>query len=112
MTGVNHQSNAKRDSACIFYKETLGVCVVTLLNLSEWIICEVSIQSNKRYLLFQVIFLLDLQPSETYDETITEGIKLEYLTNVHGFDQFISQPTCLMPESSFSFGLIFTDYQI
>ena len=35
MTGVNHQSNAKRDGACIFHKETLGVRVVTLLNLSE-----------------------------------------------------------------------------
>ena len=35
MTGVNHQSNAKQDGACIFHKETLGVRVVTLLNLSE-----------------------------------------------------------------------------
>ena len=32
---------------CIFYKETLGVCIIKLLSFSECIICEVSIQNSK-----------------------------------------------------------------
>ena len=47
MIRADHPSNAKRGVICIFYKETLGVHVVNLSNLSECIICEVSIQNNK-----------------------------------------------------------------
>ena len=32
---------------CIFYKETLCVCIVKSLSFSECIICEVSIQNSK-----------------------------------------------------------------
>ena len=48
----NHPSNVKRGCVCIFYKETLGVRVVSLSNVcySECIICEVSIQNNESYI--------------------------------------------------------------
>ena len=47
----NHPSNVKRGCVCIFYKETLGVRVVSLSNVcnSECIICEVSVQNNESY---------------------------------------------------------------
>ena len=47
MIRASHSSNAKRGGVCIFYIETLGVHVVNLSNLTECIICEVSIQNNK-----------------------------------------------------------------
>ena len=50
MIRADHPSNAKRDGACIFYKETLGVRVVNLSNLSECIICEVCVRNNKGYI--------------------------------------------------------------
>ena len=46
---ADHPSNSKRDSVCIFYKETLGVCIVKSLSFNECIICEVSIQNSKGY---------------------------------------------------------------
>ena len=44
MIRARHPSNAKRGGV-----ETLGVHVVNLSNLTECIICEVSIQNNKGY---------------------------------------------------------------
>ena len=44
MIRASHPSNAKRGGV-----ETLGVHVVNLSNLTECIICEVSIQNNKGY---------------------------------------------------------------
>ena len=44
MIRASHPSNAKRGDV-----ETLGVHVVNLSNLTECIICEVSIQNNKGY---------------------------------------------------------------
>ena len=49
MIRASHSSNAKRGGVCIFYIETLGVHVANLSNLTECIICEVSIQNNKGY---------------------------------------------------------------
>ena len=34
---------------CIFYKYTLGVCIVKSLRFSEWNFCEFSIQNRKDY---------------------------------------------------------------
>ena len=49
MTRADHPSNAKQGRVCIFYKETLGVRVVNVPNLSECI-CEVSFQNTKGYI--------------------------------------------------------------
>ena len=51
---ADHPSNAKRGGVCIFYKETLGVRVVNLSNLTECIIREVSIQNNKGILMLYI----------------------------------------------------------
>ena len=44
---ADHPSNSKRGGVCIFYKETLGVCMVKSLSFSECIMSEVSIQNCK-----------------------------------------------------------------
>ena len=37
---ADHPSNSKWGSVCIFYKETLGVCIVKSLRFNECIICK------------------------------------------------------------------------
>ena len=43
------------------------------------------------------------------DKTTVEGAHLEVLTSLHGFQQLISEPTHLLPTSTFWIDLIFTD---
>ena len=43
------------------------------------------------------------------DKTTTEGTHLEALTSVHNFDQLISEPTHILPNSSSCIDLIFTN---
>ena len=38
---------------CIYYKESLSVWALDLTNLSEFIICEVSIQNCKKYVIYR-----------------------------------------------------------
>ena len=45
----------------------------------------------------------------TRDKTTIEGTQLESLTSVHVFRQLVSQPTHLLPQTSSSIDLIFTD---
>ena len=52
-----HLSNTKRGGACIYYKELLSVRALNVTNLSECIICEVSIQNCKG----QLVLFIDLQ---------------------------------------------------
>ena len=47
MIRSDYTSNEKRGGICIFYKVTLGVRFVNL----QCIICEVSIQNNKSYIV-------------------------------------------------------------
>ena len=37
LLNANYPSNSKRGGVCIFYKETLGVCIVKSLTFSEYI---------------------------------------------------------------------------
>ena len=50
MPRADHPSNSKWGGAYIFYKETLGVCMVKSLSFSECIISEASIQNCKGYI--------------------------------------------------------------
>ena len=47
---ADHQSNAKRGGVCIYYKEFLRVREVKLSNLSQSVICEVSLRNYKGYI--------------------------------------------------------------
>ena len=42
-----HPSNTKRGGDCISRKESLGVCLLKLSNLSQCIVCEVFLQNCK-----------------------------------------------------------------
>ena len=54
---ADHPSNTKRGGVCIYYKELLSLRALNLTNLSECIICEVSLQNCKDIL----VLFIDLQ---------------------------------------------------
>ena len=47
---VDHPSNTKRGGVCIYYEELLSIWALNVTNLSECIICEVSLQNCKEYI--------------------------------------------------------------
>ena len=47
---ADHPNNTKQGGVCIYYKESLGVREVKLSNLSQFVICEVSLQNCKEYI--------------------------------------------------------------
>ena len=49
LIGSDHPSNTKRGGVCIYYKESLVVCIVDITSLTECLVCEVKIQNIKGY---------------------------------------------------------------
>ena len=47
---ADYPNNTKQGGVCIYYKESMGVCEVKLSNLSQCVICEVSLQNRKGYI--------------------------------------------------------------
>ena len=45
----DYPSNTKRGGVCIYYKESLAVCIVNITSLTECLVCEVTIQNKKGY---------------------------------------------------------------
>ena len=45
----DHPSNTKRSGVCIYYKESLAVCIVNITSLTGCLVCEVTIQNKKEY---------------------------------------------------------------
>ena len=43
----DHPSNTNRDGVCIYYKESLAVCIANITSLTEWLVCEVTIQKKR-----------------------------------------------------------------
>ena len=54
---------------CIYYKQSLSVVALNLTNLSECIICEVSIQNCKVYI--GVIYRSPIQNSAEFEEVLS-----------------------------------------
>ena len=48
---ADHPNNTKQGGVCIYYKEFLSVREVKLSNLSQSVICEVSLQKCKGYIV-------------------------------------------------------------
>ena len=45
----DHPSNTKRSGVCIYYVESLAVCLVDITSLPKYLVCEVTIQNKKGY---------------------------------------------------------------
>ena len=66
---ADHLSNTKRGGVCIYYKESRSVRALNLINLSECIICEVSIQNCKGYI--GVIYRSPSQNTTEFEEFLS-----------------------------------------
>ena len=47
---ADHPSNIKREGVCIYHKESLGIHLIKLSNLTQCIVCEVFLQNCKGYI--------------------------------------------------------------
>ena len=45
----DYPSNTKRDGVCIYYKDSLAVPIVNITSLTEYLVCEVTMQNKKGY---------------------------------------------------------------
>ena len=59
----DYPSNTKRGGVCIYYKESLAVCIVIITSLTECLVCEVTIQSKKGY-----VAVVHISPSQSTSE--------------------------------------------
>ena len=66
---ADHPSNTKRGGVCIYYKELLSLRALNLTNLSECIICEVSLQNCKGYI--SVIYRPPSQNTAKFEEFLS-----------------------------------------
>ena len=79
---ADHPSNTKRSGVCIFYKETLVVCIVNSLNFNECIVCEASIQNSKGYI--GVIYRSPSQNTIEFENFSNFEKLLNYITSNNG----------------------------
>ena len=133
---ADHPSDTRRGGLCIYHKETMSVKFLNFSQLSEFLVCEISIQNKKGYFV-----TLYRSPSHSYDDfeiflkefekrdfviingdfnaksttcwsgdtNNVEGTNIEALTSYHGFVQVINEPTHILPNSSSCIDLIFAD---
>ena len=85
---ADHPSNTKRGGVCIFYKETLALHIVNSLNFNECIVCEVSIQNSKGYIV--VIDRSASQNTIEFESFLSNCEKLlNYITSNNGLFNII-----------------------
>ena len=85
---ADHPSNTKRGGVCIFYKETLALHIVNSLNFNECIVCEVSIQNSKGYIV--VIYRSPSQNTIESESFLPNCEKLlNYITSNNGLFNII-----------------------
>ena len=85
---ADHPSNTKRGGVCIFYKETLALHIVNSLNFNECIVCEVSIQNSKGYIV--VIYRSASQNTIEFESFLSNCEKLlNYITSNNGLFNII-----------------------
>ena len=76
----DHPSNTKRGGVCIYYKESLAVCIVNITSLTECLVCEVTIQNKKGY-----VAVLYRSPSQSTSE---------FESFLFGLEDFLSNALC------------------
>ena len=65
----DHPSNIKRGGVCLYYKENLSLRSINVPFLSQCVLCEVSLQSQKGYVI--VIYRSPSQSTVEFDEFLS-----------------------------------------
>ena len=89
---ADHPSNTKGGGVCIYYKESLGVRLLKLSNISQCIVCEVFLQNCKGY-----IGVVYRSPSHN---------NIEFENFLSDFDELLSKAA----SSNSLFTIIFGDF--
>ena len=82
----DHPSNTKRGGVCIYYKESLAVRLVGIISLPECLVCEVTVQNIKGY-----IVVMYRSPSQS---------SIESESSLSGFEDMLS--SVLFSKSQFT----------
>ena len=85
----DHPSNTKRGVVCIYYKESLVVCLVDITSLPECLVCEVTIQNKKGY-----VAVMYRSPSQS------RILNIEFESFISGFEDMLS--SILFSKSQFT----------
>ena len=65
----DHPSNIKRGGVCLYYKENLSLRSINVPFLSQCVLCEVTLQSKKGYVI--VIYRSPSQSTVEFDEFLS-----------------------------------------
>ena len=65
----DHPSNVKRVGVCIYYKESLAVCIVNITSLTECLVFEVTIQNKKGFVA--VVFRSPSQSTSEFESFLS-----------------------------------------
>ena len=82
----DHPSNTKSGGVCIYYTESLAVCLVDITSLPECLVCEVTIQNKKGY-----VAVMYRSPSQS---------SIEFESFLSGFEDMFS--SVLFSKSQFT----------
>ena len=63
---ADHSSNTKRGRICIYYKESLGVRIIDIPNLTESILCQITINNKTGDVL--VVYRSPSQSSDDFEK--------------------------------------------
>ena len=72
----DHPNNVKTGGACLYYKENLSLRSVNVPFLSQCVLCEVNLQSQKGYVI--VIYRSPSQWTVEFDEFLSNSENLLY----------------------------------
>ena len=75
---ADHPSDTIRGGVCIYHKESISVNVLNISQLSECLVCELSIQNKKGY--FVTLYRSPIQSHDDFETFLKEFDKL--LTNI------------------------------
>ena len=82
---VDHPSNTKWGGVCIYYKESLGVHIIDIPNLTESILCQITINNKMGFVL--VVYCSPSQSSDAFESFLSS------------FDQVITDMSLSNPPS-------------
>ena len=66
---ADHSSNTKRGGVCIYYKESLGVRIIDIPNLTESILCQITINNKTGYVL--AVYRFSSQSSDDFENFLS-----------------------------------------
>ena len=89
---ADHPNNTKRGGVCIYYKKSLGVRIIDIPNLTESILCQITINNKTGYVL--VVYRSPSQSSDDFENFLSS------------FDQVITDMSLSNP----AFRLILGDF--